>query len=284
MLSIRRIVALGTIVPGLVAVAAHAQVLPDGGFVSVRWSIDGLPEQQTVFAGTPTADGDLAYAGQIVTPQGLLINIEYEIDPMTDLSANIAGQLRCENVTALPHVVSINVNFPFCPTSPEGTAFGGMVTVYVETDDGGGSLLCPPGSRSIWQATVGQESVYSAFYCPFQMSTTGSGTMRTTHVFGAPIPSLPGPAVAPSAGSRNNFRITAGDAVKITSSFTVASLASPSQCIGDLTGDGVVNGDDLAWMIASWGPTNPCTSSDFNGDQVVDGDDLAWLLAEWGPC
>lgn len=284
MLSIRRIVALGTIVPGLVAVAAHAQVLPDGGFVTVKWSIDGQPEQQFFFAGEPTSDGDVAYAGQIVTLQGVIINIEYEVDPMSELTARIAGQVRCDNPTSQTHNVSVSVNFPFCPSSPEGTEYGGMVTVYVETDDGGGSLVCPPGAMSIWQATIGQQPIYNAFYCPFQMTTTGSGTMRTTHVFGAPIPSLPGPAVALSAGSRNNMRISAGDAVKVTSSLTIESLGAPPRCQADLTGDGEVDGDDLAWLLASWGPLYPCTASDLNGDQIVDGDDVAIVLAAWGPC
>jgi len=284
MLSIRRIVALGTIVPGLVAVTAHAQVLPDGGFVSIKWSIDGQPEEQFFFAGEPTPEGDIAYVGQIATQQGMVIGIEYVVDPMTDLSARIAGQVRCDNTSSLTHNMTVSINFPFCPSAPEGTAFGGMVTVYVETDEGGGSLVCPPGASSIWQATIGQVPIYSAFYCPFQMATTGSGTMRTTHVFGAPIPSLPGPAVALSAGSRNNFRVTPGDAVKVTSSLIIESLGSPPRCLADLTGDGEVDGDDLAWMLASWGPIYPCTASDLNGDGEVDGDDVAILLAAWGPC
>jgi hypothetical protein len=56
-------------------------------------------------------------------------------------------------------------------------------------------------------------------------------------------------------------------------------------CIGDLTGNDFVNGDDLGILLGSWGP---CVSSacdaDLNGDEVVDGNDLGLLLAGWGQC
>lgn len=57
-------------------------------------------------------------------------------------------------------------------------------------------------------------------------------------------------------------------------------------CLGDIDGCGVVNGMDLATLLANWGPClpgQPCIA-DINGDGVVDGADLAALLANWGPC
>ena len=48
----------------------------------------------------------------------------------------------------------------------------------------------------------------------------------------------------------------------------------------DINDDGVVDGVDLARMLAQWGSDNP--DFDFNGDGVVDGQDLALLLAAWG--
>lgn len=53
---------------------------------------------------------------------------------------------------------------------------------------------------------------------------------------------------------------------------------------GDLNADGVVNGSDLASLLANWGLCsggNPC-AADLNGDGVVNGSDLASLLANWG--
>ncbi|TVQ32542.1 MAG: hypothetical protein EA376_05425 [Phycisphaeraceae bacterium] len=54
---------------------------------------------------------------------------------------------------------------------------------------------------------------------------------------------------------------------------------------GDLNGDGVVNSQDLAMLLGSWGacPAPPVSChGDINGDGVVNAQDLAILLANWG--
>jgi hypothetical protein len=48
---------------------------------------------------------------------------------------------------------------------------------------------------------------------------------------------------------------------------------------GDLTGDGTVDGADLAAFLGLWGGSD--MSADFNGDEAVDANDLAILLAAW---
>ncbi|TVQ32541.1 MAG: hypothetical protein EA376_05420 [Phycisphaeraceae bacterium] len=54
---------------------------------------------------------------------------------------------------------------------------------------------------------------------------------------------------------------------------------------GDINGDGVVNSQDLALVLGSWGACPkaplPCIS-DINGDGLVNAQDLAILLANWG--
>ena len=52
--------------------------------------------------------------------------------------------------------------------------------------------------------------------------------------------------------------------------------------LADLTGDGFVDGADLATLLASWGNCSGC-AADLNGDGVVDGVDTANLLANWTP-
>ena len=54
-------------------------------------------------------------------------------------------------------------------------------------------------------------------------------------------------------------------------------------CAWDLSGDGTVNGADLALLLGQWGAMG-ANSADFNGDGVVNGADLAILLGLWGPC
>lgn len=63
----------------------------------------------------------------------------------------------------------------------------------------------------------------------------------------------------------------------------VAAIAfgAPTGCAADLTGDGFVNGADLASLLATWDTDD---AGDFNGDGVINGADLASLLSVWGPC
>ena len=53
--------------------------------------------------------------------------------------------------------------------------------------------------------------------------------------------------------------------------------------LGDLNGDGIVNGADLAILLGCWGTvTNPaCTPADLNADGAVNGADLAVQLGNW---
>lgn len=50
---------------------------------------------------------------------------------------------------------------------------------------------------------------------------------------------------------------------------------------GDTNSDSVVNGSDLATLLAAWG-SNDCGVADLNNDEMVNGADLAALLAAWG--
>jgi hypothetical protein len=57
-------------------------------------------------------------------------------------------------------------------------------------------------------------------------------------------------------------------------------------CPGDFYGNGLVDGEDLTFLLASWGicPDDTDCLADLNGDGIVDGADLTILLAFWGPC
>ncbi|HMN95823.1 MAG TPA: hypothetical protein PKC43_11930 [Phycisphaerales bacterium] len=55
---------------------------------------------------------------------------------------------------------------------------------------------------------------------------------------------------------------------------------TPVPCVGDLNGDGVVDGADLGLLAGGWGTA----AGDLNGDGIVDGADLGILLGNWGPC
>jgi hypothetical protein len=48
---------------------------------------------------------------------------------------------------------------------------------------------------------------------------------------------------------------------------------------GDVNQDGVINGPDLAFVLAGWGTNNPV--ADINHDGIVDGFDLTFVLSGW---
>jgi hypothetical protein len=56
-------------------------------------------------------------------------------------------------------------------------------------------------------------------------------------------------------------------------------------CLADISGNGTVDGVDLAAVLNSWGnaPTGK-SNADVNADGVVDGADLAEVLNAWGAC
>jgi hypothetical protein len=55
-------------------------------------------------------------------------------------------------------------------------------------------------------------------------------------------------------------------------------------CFGDITGNGVVDGVDLAALLAAWGDGKSQFDCDIDNDGVVGGGDLAFVLAGWGAC
>ncbi len=61
-----------------------------------------------------------------------------------------------------------------------------------------------------------------------------------------------------------------------------AAGCTDSPCIGDLNGDGQVNGADVGLMLAAWGSGDP--TADLTGDGLVNGADLGLLLGGWGVC
>ena len=90
------------------------------------------------------------------------------------------------------------------------------------------------------------------------------------------------------AGVDNSFRDTrlcGYSAAAINGDWTDlgGNSFNPKACnLADINGDGVVNGADLAQILALWG--TPCLGCavDINEDGEVDGADLALVLAGWG--
>ena len=64
---------------------------------------------------------------------------------------------------------------------------------------------------------------------------------------------------------------------------TLCEPCVPPSCTGDVTGDGAVNGNDLAALLVAWGSNGQGeVDTDLNNDGIVDGSDLAAVLVAWG--
>ncbi len=83
-----------------------------------------------------------------------------------------------------------------------------------------------------------------------------------------------GPLVAP-----------AGDPVALHA-VVVSELACDPPCPADWSGNGAVDGPDLATLLSAWGVQGDAGTvlGDLTVDGRVDGADLSTLLAVWGPC
>ncbi|MBX3355445.1 MAG: hypothetical protein KF724_07075 [Phycisphaeraceae bacterium] len=89
---------------------------------------------------------------------------------------------------------------------------------------------------------------------------------------------LPPRSEEPPAGIRATAKVSH------FSSYHLAIVEpKPLPCVGDINGDRLVNGADLAILLGQWGRCRNC-DADLDGNGVVDGADLAVVLGNWGAC
>ena len=94
-------------------------------------------------------------------------------------------------------------------------------------------------------------------------------------------------SVVPNLTSTMRFRFSITDSPDNSTTevgiddFSISAVVCVNPCLGDLDGNGVVNGADLGTLLAGWG--NP-GNSDLDGNGDTNGADLGTLLAAWGVC
>jgi hypothetical protein len=89
-------------------------------------------------------------------------------------------------------------------------------------------------------------------------------------------------ATATSVDLRFRAEINGTDNDFAIDNITLTRVSTP--CFGDITGNGVVDGVDLAALLAAWGGGKSQFDCDIDNDGVVGGGDLAFVLAGWGAC
>jgi hypothetical protein len=78
---------------------------------------------------------------------------------------------------------------------------------------------------------------------------------------------------------------TSGVGFTNSASSIIALTVVIPPCAGDVTGNGHVDGTDLANLLSSWStPGLGEFVTDVNADGIVNGEDLAYVLGGWGPC
>ncbi|MBC24426.1 MAG: hypothetical protein CMJ32_10995 [Phycisphaerae bacterium] len=71
-------------------------------------------------------------------------------------------------------------------------------------------------------------------------------------------------------------------AISVASQFTLSGVSASADCPADLSGDGLVDGQDIGLLFANWGSRGP--EGDLDQDGSVGGSDLGALMSAWGEC
>jgi heat shock protein beta len=68
-----------------------------------------------------------------------------------------------------------------------------------------------------------------------------------------------------------------------SSDINTNNVPDECECTGDIDANGVVDVDDIIWVLVSWG-ADGSSEADVNSDGIVNGADLAIVLQGWGQC
>jgi hypothetical protein len=129
------------------------------------------------------------------------------------------------------------------------------------------------------------DALYTAlanFGSPVAVSATGVQVttfrfkVRTNFVGGSTVEIVPTLTIRSRADSAVYDGTVPG--LDVIGDLTPAVITIAPPVFGDLDGDRIVNGRDLATLLGQWGTSG---SGDLSGNGVVGGEDLALVLAAW---
>lgn len=154
-------------------------------------------------------------------------NLTFDTDPSVSgivavTNPNLTGQQQ----------FTLIFNLPVAPIGPS-TLMGGSMQGGLTDQNGDGATLSAPVGSAFYSALIDgvtQASLYPnppAGSSSFAVGSYMSGNVPAAN-FGAPIPSLPGPAVTTKIGIQLDFNLTAQDSASFTSNFVVVPVPEPT--------------------------------------------------------
>ena len=160
------------------------------------------------------------------------------------------------------------------PSAPTGTIYYGATGISGDGRIivGHASCKCAAGYeyRSfVWTAALGMTDLNSL------LSTFGIDMTNTELIIAHAI-SADGTTIVGSGRFAGQYRAFAIHGLHLV----------PDPCLGDISGNGGVDGVDLTVLLGQWGTdgTGGEFFGDVNYDGVVNGADLTFVLGGWGPC
>jgi|GEM_PF-5863230 len=223
-----------------------------------------------------------SYVGEHLSGDGAWkISWNLAIDPTATANAIINGKTDFYNFTGQPISVDLVAEVPIVDNLV-GAAKMSILVATLVTDAGGGSLLSNASGEPLWSMLIDNAKVSSAFYAPFLMTTTGSGSLSTNLTIGAPIGSLAAPNVSSSIGFEAHYKVTAGDRVTLTNLIAVTGTVVADEIPSTPTptptpGEGEGSGEEGGEIINPEGgngqpiqtPTPTPTPESGGGEEVV---------------
>ncbi|MDA1008206.1 MAG: dockerin type I repeat-containing protein [Planctomycetota bacterium] len=198
-------------------------------------------------------------------PGGFVIPIPVangSVDSASALQSNPAPALIIPNVdgtfafsSVVPVLYTVTATVPGVP--PDFAPFPGVVTIS-------GTLELTPSGPRLTSVTTGTES--SVIPAPAQGIVDQPLEMPT-------FPASANTAHLLISGQPGETTLT------VSGTTSLVATGVPTSAPGDVDGDGLVNGQDLAALLGAWGTS--FILADFDQDGTVGGGDLAALLANW---
>ena len=191
-----------------------------GAGVEFALSLDGGAPFVFSPPSTPLGGGNFNYQGDL---NDVGFSLGWDLNVGTD--PFVSGNIVITNTGFFTTVYSLTITLP--TTTNVSTLIGGSVAGGLTTDTAGGALTDAGGP--VWSALIDNNVVATMLNNPFSVSLPGAGSAGIgPESFGAPIPSLPAPAVASSIGIRLTFSLTPGDQASFTSVFVVKPIPAPA--------------------------------------------------------